>query len=153
MWIVFFHVAAVFVGFALTAGIGIFLSGIARSGDPRAIRAAGRAGVPLATVGGVLVTLGALLGFGAAEMLGFPLNASWLVLTYVFVGLIIIDGFFFRRRWVVALTNAAEASPDDEASEELQRIANDRLAAVTGPLSGLLWLATLIMMTVKPHLW
>ena len=153
MWIVFFHVAFVFFGFAFTAGIGIFLSAIARTGDPRPIRVAARAGVPLATAGGILIVISVLLGFGAAAMLGFSLSASWLVLTYIFVGLILIDGFFFRRTWVIALRDAAERSPDDKPSEELQRVASDRMAAVTGPVSGLLWLATLIMMTVKPHLW
>jgi len=153
MWIVFFHIVFVFVGFALTAGIGIFLSAIARSGDPRAIRTAGRAGVPIATGGGIVLIVGVLIGFGAAAMLGFSLGASWLILTYIFVSLILIDGFFFRRRWVIALRDAAEASPDDRPSEELLRVANDKMAAVTGPASGLLWLATLVMMTVKPHLW
>src|SRR5271165_3043649 len=152
MWLLFFHVAMVFVGFALTTGIGIGLTQIVHAGDVRATRVAARSALPLATAGGVVLIVGVLFGSATAAKVGFSLSESWLVLTYVFVGLIILDGFFIRLPWVSKLAKAAQASPDDQPSEELRELSESRLAAVTGPLSGLLWLGTLIMMTVKPHL-
>jgi len=150
MWLVFFHVATVFIAFALTAGVGIAFGIIARSGDVRAIRAASRAAIPLVTAGGVLLALGALFGFGAVLLFGYSLSARWLIITYALVALIFVDGLIIRRPWMVRVRDAALLSPDDAPSAELRTLCANRIIAVGGPISGLLWLSVLAMMTVKP---
>jgi|SRR5215472_19024477 len=147
---VFFHVLAVFVAFALTTGVGIFLIQIVRSGDVRAIRVAARAASMLQPGGGILLLVGVALGFYAESALGYSESAGWLVTSQVAVLLILLDGFLVRMPWVGRIAKAAQASPDDRPSDELQRLMTSKLEMATAPISGLLWLIIIVMMTMKP---
>jgi hypothetical protein len=150
MWIVFFHVAFVVVAIALTVGVGIFFSMIVGSRNVAAIRTAAPMASRLSTGGGILLIVGAIFGFGAAAGLGYPLNSTWLIVTYVLVAIILVDGFFHRLPWMRKVEAAARASADDKPSDELLALGSDRTIIAGGPISGLVWLTILIMMTVKP---
>jgi len=135
------HLLAVFVAFALTAGVGIVLRGVAQTGDVRAIRIAAKAARPLFMVGGITLVLGIIFGFGAAGALGVSLSARWLIASYALVALLLILGFAILMPWGRRLGVAAASSPDDSPSSELLRVAHDKLARAAGPIMGLVWLA------------
>ncbi len=75
MWIVFAHIATIFVGFALTVGVGVLLTQIVQSGDVRSIRTAVHVAITTQTTGGFLVLTAAIIGFFAATNLGYDLHA------------------------------------------------------------------------------
>ena len=150
MWIVFFHVAFVVVAVALTVGVGVLFSLIVGSQNVTAIRTASPMARRLSTAGGIVLILGAIFGFGAAARLGYPLTSTWLIVTYVLVAVLLLDGFFHRVPWMRKVEAAARASVGDRPSDELLALGSDRTIIAGAPISGLLWLAILVMMTVKP---
>ena len=89
----YLHVLLMFVAFALTAGTGIMMALIADSAEPRAVAVAARVLRPLSAVGGVSLLLGLIVGFGIASKLDYPLSATWLVVTYICVAVILVFGF------------------------------------------------------------
>jgi len=96
------------------------------------------------------VLLAAALGFAAATVLGYPLTSRWLVIAYILVALLLVDGFGERLPWVKAVRAAALASPDDRPSGELKALIESPRAKIGGPLSGVLWLAVVYTMVFKP---
>jgi hypothetical protein len=150
MWIMFLHVAAVFIAVALTAGVGIHTMQIVKSCDVRATRVAVRAAIPLSIAGGIVLIVGALLGLVVTVQLGYSLTAPWLVVTYILLALLILDGFLDKLPWMRAVERAARLSADDNASDELRRLSNRKIDAIAGPIGGTFWLIILAMMIVKP---
>jgi uncharacterized membrane protein len=150
MWILFAHVATIFVGFALTVGVGVILTQIVQSGDVRSIRTAMIAGIPVQTTGGIFVLIAAIIGVIAASKLGYDLHARWLSISMILVVLLLLDGFGRRFPRLRRLAKAAKDSPDDAPSPELRRLIVDPFEGLNNAISGLIWLAILIMMIVKP---
>jgi uncharacterized membrane protein len=150
MWIIFAHVATIFVGFALTVGVGVILTQIVQSGDVRSIRTAMNAGIPVQTTGGIFVLIAAIIGVIAATKLGFDLHARWLSISMILVVLLLLDGFGRRYPRLVRLAKAANDSPDSAPSPELRALMADRLEGPSNAVSGIIWLSILVMMIVKP---
>jgi uncharacterized membrane protein len=150
MWIVFLHVAAMFIGIALTVGVGVYFVLIERSQDVRALRTATRAAIPLSIAGGIAIVVGAVFGLIAAVRDGYPLTAPWLAVTYVLLAFNVLDGFFEKMPHMRNVQRAADVSLDDHPSEELQRLCTRKIDAILGPVNGLFWLAIIAMMTLKP---
>jgi uncharacterized membrane protein len=150
MWILFAHVATIFVGFALTVGVGVILTQIVQSGDVRSIRTAMNAGIPVQTTGGIFVLIAAIIGVIAASKLGYDLHARWLSISMILFVLLLLDGFGRRFPRLLRLAKAAKDSPDDAPSPELRRLIADPFEGLNNAISGLIWLAILIMMIVKP---
>lgn len=150
MWLVLAHVATVFVGFALTVGVGVMLTRIIQSADVRSIRIAVNAAIPTQTMGGILVFVAAVIGFFAATKLGFDLHARWLSISMILVALLLLDGFGRRYPRLLRLAKAAKDSPDDAPSTELRTLMVDRLEVFSNAISGIIWLSLLVLMTMKP---
>lgn len=144
------HILAMFVAFGFTTGVGIFLTGIARSGDVRTIRAATSVARPLNTAGAIVLLVGIIFGFATAAAVGFSLTSKWLVIAYVLVILLLFIGVGVHRMWAERLAKAAAASPDDHASPELAAVIEDRIVQLAGPISGLLWIAIIAVMVLRP---
>ena len=144
------HIVAVFVAFAFTTGVGIALTAIANAGDVRALRTAVRVMRPFNAAGGIMLLVGVILGFGAAQMAGFSLGSTWLIVTFIAVALLLVFGFGVHMPWVAKLRAAAAASPEDKPSAELQALIDDRFVRAAGPISGLLWIVILAMMVLRP---
>ena len=143
------HVLFVFIAFALSSGVGILVSMVTASGDVRAIRVASRAARPLHIAGGIALLLGIIFGFATAARAGFALNSQWLVITYVLVaGLLVLVGGFLAP-WTAGLERASASSPDDQPSPEL-RAAIAGPGRIAGPIAGIVWLAIIVMMVLKP---
>jgi len=139
-----------FIAFALTTGVGIFSSIIVRTGNVPAIRTAVRASIPLHSAGGALILVGVIFGFATATSAGFSLTSHWLIAAYVLAALILIIGFGVHRPWVLRVVAAAAASPDDRMSPELAASVGERPAQLAGPISGLLWIAVIAIMVLRP---
>ena len=147
---IFFHVLAMFIAFAFTVGVGVATTAVANTRDVRAIRAATKIAQPLSLTGGIVLLVGAIFGFMGASTAGFDLGSRWLVVGYVCVGLLWIVGFGIHRSWLVKLSRAADASPDDAPSAEVDALLADRLVQAAGPVSGLIWIAAIASMVLKP---
>jgi hypothetical protein len=144
------HVLAMFVAFALTTGVGIFMIGLADTGDVKVIRAAARIARSLQRAGGIVLLIGVVFGFATAGAMVFNLTSRWLVEAYALVVLLFIIGGGVHQSWLGRLAKAAEASPIDHASPELVAIAGDRMVRIAGPVSGLVWIALIVVMIVRP---
>lgn len=116
----------------------------------RAIRVAAKIAYPLQLAGAIFILVGVIFGFVTASIAGFNLGSTWLVVSFVCVGLLWLTGFAIHRAWLVRLARAAEASPDDKASAEVNAIVDDKLAQAAGPISGLIWITAIAMMVLKP---
>lgn len=144
------HILAMFIAFGFTTGVGILLTAIARSGDVRTIRTAVKVARPMQIAGGILILIGIIFGFGAAAAVGYDLMSKWLVIAYVLAVLLLIIGVGVHSAWAARLAKAAAASPDDQPSADLSAVLDDRLVAVAGPVSGLLWIGLIAIMVVRP---
>jgi uncharacterized membrane protein len=149
MWIVFAHVATIFVGFALTVGVGVILTQIVQSGDVRSIRTAMNAGIPIQATGGIFVLIAAIIGVIAANKLGYDLHSRWLSISMILVVILLLDGFARRAPRLGRLAKAAKESPDDAPSPELRALIADPFEGLTNAISGIIWLTILILMIVK----
>ena len=148
--VILLHIFAVFMAFAFTTGVGIALSAIANTGDVRALRTAVRVMRPFNAAGGILLLVGVIFGFGAADMAGFSLASTWLIVTFVAVALLLFFGLGVHMPWTAKLRAAAAASPDDKPSAELQALIDDRFVRIAGPVTGVLWIVILAMMVYRP---
>lgn len=147
---IFFHVLAMFIAFAFTVGVGIAATAVANTRDVRAIRAATKIAQPLQLTGGIMLLVGAIFGFVATSSTGYDLGSRWLVVGYVCLGLLWIIGFGVHRTWLARLSRASEASPDDKPSPEVDALLADRLVQAAGPVSGIIWIAAIAAMVMKP---
>ncbi|HKW44564.1 MAG TPA: DUF2269 family protein [Candidatus Eremiobacteraceae bacterium] len=147
---IFLHVLSMFVAFALTVGVGIASTAIARTRDVRAIRAAAKIAQPLQLTGGIFIVVGVIFGFATAASAGYSLGSTWLVVGYVCAALLLIAGVAVHRTWLVRISKAAQASPDDRPSGDLNVLIDDRFVQAAGPLTGLVWLVAIAVMTLKP---
>jgi uncharacterized membrane protein len=146
----FFHVLAMFIAFGLTTGVGIATSAVAATRDVRAIRAATKVAFPLQLTGAIFILVGVIFGFATAGSAGYNLGSTWIVVSFVCVALLWILGFAVHRTWLVRLGKAAAASPDDKASAEVNTLVDDKFVRAAGPISGLVWIAAIAMMVLKP---
>jgi hypothetical protein len=48
------------------------------------------------------------------------------------------------------VATAAAASPDDHMSPELAAAVGERMSQLAGPISGLLWIAVIAIMVLRP---
>jgi len=149
VWIIL-HVVSMFVAFAFTVGVGIYLTAIADTKDVRVIRAAANIARPLQVAGAVVLLAGVIFGFAAASAMGLSVESRWLSEAYVLVGLLFVVGVGVHQSWTARLARAANASPDDHASPELTAVLGDRMVRIAGPVSGLIWIALITLMIVRP---
>lgn len=147
---VFLHIFFVLVAFGLTTGVGVVMAAVGRSADPRAIRIAVKAGLPMTMGGGIFLLLSAVFGFWAAGEMSIPPNAPWLIAAYIMVLALLLLGFLVFAPWQRRLLQASAACADDRPSPELVAVANAKAPAIAGPISGILWLLLVYVMVAKP---
>jgi hypothetical protein len=149
IWIVS-HVVAMFIAFGLTTGVGIYFSAIAGTLDVKSIRTAVKIARPLQVGGLTVLLVGVVLGFATAGSAGYVLTSRWLIETYVLVALLLIVGAGVHQTWLARVAKAAAASTDEHASPELAAIVRSRLVRIAGPVSGLIWIALIAVMILRP---
>jgi hypothetical protein len=144
------HILAMFIAFAFTTGVGILVAAVANSGSVSAIRTVTRVVAPFQRVGSAVLLLGVVFGMATAMTVGYGLTANWIVAGYVLVALILAIGLGVHQPWIGRLAAAAAASPDDRVSPELAAVTTERMVRIAGPVSGLLWIAVISVMVLKP---
>lgn len=148
-WLLFLHVFAMFIGFAFTTGSGIALGFALESNDVGFIRGASRTNQRLGMIGGISLLIGLILGFGVAGQMGLPMTATWLVVTYVCVVILLILGFGVLMPYVARVAAAADAS-GSQVSPELKALLAQPTVRIAGPIAGLMWIIIIAMMVLKP---
>jgi len=148
--LIFLHVLAMFVAFALTTGAGIFMSIILGSEDVATIRNAARVNRPLGMIGGISLLIGLILGFAVAGQAGISMTATWLVVTYIAVAIILILGFGVFMPFAGRLKAAADAS-GAQASAELKALLSNPMPRIAGPIAAIMWIVVIAMMVLRPQ--
>jgi len=147
--LIFFHVLAMFIAVALTAGTGIFLALAIASEDVNVVRVATRVNRRLGMIGGISLLIGLILGFAVAGQGGFSMTSTWLLVTYVCVAIVLILAFGVLMPHSARLSAAAEAS-GAQPSPELKALLANPAPRIAGPLTGLMWVIIIAMMVLKP---
>jgi len=147
--LIFFHVLAMFIAFALTTGTGIFLAQTLETDDVNVVRSATRVNRRLSMIGGIALLIGLILGFAIAGQGGFSMTSTWLIVTYVCVAILLVLAFGVLMPFIARLSAAAEAS-SPQASPELRALLANPAPRIAGPLSGLMWVTIIAMMVLKP---
>ena len=100
-----------------------------------------------------LALISILFGIGAALAGQIDLTASWLIATYVLLGVAIGIGIFGGFRHIEQIKKAALASPSDAASDELVAAIKSRWTFAVSFLPPLIMATIILLMVLKPTLW
>ena len=146
----FLHIASMFTAVSIFVGQGMLSGAVARSGDVRALRRVLATEDRFAPIGGAFFLLGVVFGFVTAIVGEFDLTQTWLVIAYVLALFILLMGLLYHAPQAQRLKVAAEASPDDRPSPELDRMAHAGGAIAINVVDGLAWLAIIYLMVAKP---
>lgn len=147
----FLHIACMFGAFALAVGGGFVSHYVIRTGDIPAIRRVLPAWDRLGNLIGIpMFFLGIGFGFVTAVTTGFDLLAPWLVIAYVLVVAILVNGLAVYDPQVKRLIAAAAASPDKEPSPELRALIRSPRTKLAFGSEVALWVAIIFTMVVKP---
>lgn len=145
----FLHVVAMFLAVSIFVGQGMLTAAVARSGDVLAIRRVLATSARFSAIGGGLFVAGIGFGFVTALVGDLDLTQTWLLIAYGLTILIVVIGFAYHSPNEAKLKAAAEASPDDRPSDQLQAA----VKASSGPINvvdGLAWLGIIYVMVTKP---
>lgn len=146
----FLHIASMFTAVSIFVGQGMLSGAVARSGDVPALRRVLATEDRFAPIGGAFFLLGIVFGFVTAIVGEFDLTQTWLVISYVLALFILLMGLLYHTPQAQRLKVAAEASPDDHPSPELDRLAHADSAIAVNVVDGLAWLAIIYLMVAKP---
>ena len=146
----FLHIASMFLAVSIFVGQGMLSGAVARSGDVRALRRVLKAEDRFAPIGGGIFLLGIVFGFITAITGDLDLTQTWLIIAYVLAALILVNAFAYHIPQARKLEAAAETSPDDQPSPELRALVEAPSAIWINVFDGLLWLAIIYLMVVKP---
>ena len=149
-WLLFLHVLVMFFAFAFTAGSGMFMAAAVQTEDASVARTATRINRRFGMTGGILLLIGLILGGVVAGQMGLSMSATWLIVTYVCVVLILILGFGVLMPFAARISKAAEVS-GAEASPELKAALRNPTGRIAGPITGLLWIVIIAMMVFRPQ--
>jgi hypothetical protein len=150
MSIYFLHVLLSFAAIAFLVVPGLMLEMAAHTLDVPFIRRSYRLGSFHGRIGGPIALLAAIVGLFTAWRLGIPLDARWLVATYIVFVLVMALGIGYHTRREMRIAALAEASPDAAPSPELSAEINDPICRPALWLSGLLWVVLIWLMVAKP---
>lgn len=146
----FLHISAMFLAVSIFVGQGMLSGVVARSGDVRALRRVLAIEDRFSPIGGAVFILGIVFGLITAIVGDYDLTQAWLVIGYVLTALILVNAFAYHVPTAKKLKALADASPEDEASPELQAYVAAGLGRVMNAIDSLLWLAIIFVMVVKP---
>jgi hypothetical protein len=79
-----------------------------------------------------------------------PMTVTWLVIGYVLAAIILLTAFAYHIPYATKLKAAAEASPDDQASNELRALVEAPSGRWVNAFGGVVWLALIYVMVAKP---
>ena len=148
---VYLHILTLFAAVGVALSSEIILHRAAGTGDVRSIRTAFGLAKPLEPIIPVLFTLGGILGFIAVLVRKYGFFESWMVQSYVIFGIALVLGGAIQGPWIGKVRQAAESSPDDLPSDELQRLLNNRKARYAFWVLYLAVVVVIYIMVIKPY--
>jgi uncharacterized membrane protein len=146
----FLHILSMFLAVSIFVGQGMLSGAVARSGDVRALRRVLAAEDRFQPIGGGIFLLGIVFGFITAIVGDLDLTQTWLIIAYVLALLILVNAFAYHLPQARKLEAAAEASPDDQPSAQLRALVEAPSVIWVNVYDGLLWVAIIYVMVVKP---
>jgi hypothetical protein len=144
------HILVIAFAFAFTAGIGILSARIVRSRDVRLIQGVFATARPLQWTGAIGWFVAAALGAVIAVETGIPLDAPWLLYSYVAFGVLVVAGIVLHAPWQAKVIAAAAASPDGTVTPELDRVLRAPVSPIASALSALSFIVLIYLMTAQP---
>lgn len=147
----FLHVGSMFMATALAVGPIVVFVLILRTGEVGTIRRAFRFAEPLSRTGGILYGLGVVFGIATALSGSINVTASWLLLAYGLLALLIVTNLY-ADRWMAKVHAAAQASADGEPSPELAQWRASARPSWTLAVAIAVTLGLVFVMVVKPAL-
>ena len=152
-WLKFAHVLTIIAAIALAEGAILPTYIAARRGDVEGIRQ----GIAVSEIGekiaNPLALVSILFGIAAALAGQIDLTASWLVGTYVLLGIAIAVGIFGGFRHIEQIKKAAIESPTDAPSVALEAALSSRWTLAVSFLPPLIMATIVLLMVLKPTLW
>lgn len=148
----FLHIASMFAAVTLIFGSIVFLDLLARRADAAAYLRLDELVKRTDIVAIGLFLMGLVFGFATALTGEFDLTASWLILAYVLVAGIFVEGIFITIPRYNHIREVATNSDPAVAGDAIARLVRDpgHVALVT--IVGMLWLGVIYVMVVKPTL-
>ena len=144
------HVLAMFTAVALAYGPAALMVIATRSRDVRSLRAISATNERLGPFVGIFFGLGIVLGFVAVFTNSFDPLQGWLVIAYVLVIASLLMTFLFTSPWLRRVSQAAEASPDEAMSPELDALLNSSRNQLLLIFDALLIVLLIADMVLKP---
>ena len=148
----FLHIVSMFAAVTLIFGSIVFLDLLARRGDVAAYLKLDAIVQRTDMLGVVLFLVGIAFGFATALTGPFDLTASWLVIAYVLVAAIFIEGIFITIPRYNRIREAAQNSDQQLAGEEIARRVREPAHVALVAVVALLWIGVIYVMVVKPTL-
>ncbi|HEU5479871.1 MAG TPA: hypothetical protein VFU90_08575 [Candidatus Tumulicola sp.] len=143
-------VLAAFVAVAFLVVPGLILELVGRTHDVVLIRKTYALASFHGRVGGPFSILILLFGLWAAVANGIPLGTTWLVISYVLYAILAGTGFGYHMRRELRIAGLSQTSPDSAPSPELAAAIDDPLATPMLWVSGILWIALIVVMILRP---
>jgi hypothetical protein len=147
---IFLHVLAMFTAVALAYGPAALMVIATRHRDVKSLRAISATNERLGPLVGIFFGLGIVLGFLAVFTNAFDPLQGWLVIAYVLVIASLLITFTFTTPWLRKVSEAAEASPDETMSPELNALVNSPRNQLLLGLDALLIVLLIADMVLKP---
>jgi uncharacterized membrane protein len=146
----FLHIASMFAAVTLIFGSIVFLDLVGRRRDLAAYRRLDAIVQRTDNVGVVLFLAGIVFGVLTALAGGFDLTAGWLLLAYVLVAALFAEGFLFTIPRYGRIREAANQADEVRAALEVDQLLRSPHHAVLVTVTGLLWVAVIFVMVLKP---
>lgn len=140
--VIFLHVTAMVLGFAMLTAYALACHVAARSASGAFVQMAFRATGKLDLAGRALVVLGIVLGLVAAAPAGYA--APWLLASYALTALAILNGALVLEPFQKRLAAAAQTG------QPLHVLQGSRVPAYSALVNGLLWAALIWLMLARP---
>ena len=128
----------------------MFLDLVGRSRDIAAYRRLDAITQRTDLVAVMLFVAGIVLGLLTALAGGFDLTAGWLVLAYILVVALFVEGLVFTIPRYARIRQAANDPDETRAADEVGRLLRAREHLVLVTVVVLLWIAVIFVMVVKP---
>jgi hypothetical protein len=146
----FLHIISMFGAVTLVFGSLVFMDLAGRMGDVVTYRRLDAVVQRTDLLAMALFLLGLVFGFLTAITGSFDLAAGWLVLAYILVLAIFIEGFVFTFPWYRRLRETAHDGDEARARVELQRLLHSGHHTALVAVVSLLWAGVIFVMVVKP---
>lgn len=152
-WLKFAHIITIIAAIGLAEAPILAIVLAARRRDVVALRGAMATGLVGEQVANPLALVSITFGIAAAIVGQIDLTASWLVGAYLLLAAAIGLGLFGGFRHEERIVAAAEASPTNRPSAELERLLDAPWTGVVAFGPPIIMSAVIFLMVMKPNLW